>query len=72
MGKPNHPRGLEDNEALKFVQEGLRNSSTDNNVVKLDSGHQGTARNLISESCIRSLYQYYRDVMDIRVAESAA
>jgi anthranilate 1,2-dioxygenase large subunit len=64
--------GLEDNEALKFVQEGLRNSSTDNNVVKLDAGHQGTARNLISESCIRSLYQYYRDVMDIRVAEKAA
>ncbi len=32
--------GLEDNEALKFVQEGLRNSSTDNNVVKLDAGHE--------------------------------
>lgn len=64
--------GLEDNEALKFVQEGLRNSSTDNNVVKLDAGHQGTTRNLISESCIRSLYQYYRDVMDVRVAEKAA
>jgi anthranilate 1,2-dioxygenase large subunit len=64
--------GLEDNEALKFVQEGIRNSSTDNNVVKLDAGHQGTARNLISESCIRSLYEYYRAVMGIRIAENAA
>ena len=54
------------------MQEGIRNSSSDNNVVKLDAGHQGTARNLISESCIRSLYEYYRGVMDIRVAEMAA
>jgi anthranilate 1,2-dioxygenase large subunit len=64
--------GLEDNEALKFVQEGLRRSTTDNNVLKLDSQQLGTTRGLISESCIRSLYAYYRDIMDIRVAEVAA
>jgi len=64
--------GLEDNEALKFVQEGLRRSSTDNNVIKLDSGQLGTTRGLISESCIRSLYQHYRGVMGIRVAGEAA
>jgi anthranilate 1,2-dioxygenase large subunit len=64
--------GLEDNEALKFVQEGLRRSTTDNNVIKLDAGHLGTARGLISESCLRSLYRYYREVMDIRVAGEAA
>lgn len=64
--------GLEDNEALKFVQDGLRRSSTDNNVLKLDADQLGTTRGLISESCIRSLYAYYRGVMDIPVAGSAA
>lgn len=64
--------GLEDNEALKFVQEGLRRSTTDNNVIKLDSGQVGSARGLISESCLRALYQYYREVMGIPVAGEAA
>jgi anthranilate 1,2-dioxygenase large subunit len=63
--------GLEDNEALKFVQEGMRRSTTDNNVLKLDSQQLGTTRGLISESCIRSLYAYYRNIMDIRVAGAA-
>ena len=35
--------GLEDNEAMKFVQEGVRRSSTDRNVLKLDSGQIGRA-----------------------------
>jgi anthranilate 1,2-dioxygenase large subunit len=64
--------GLEDNEAMKFVQEGLRRSSTGNNVLKLDAGNVGTSQGLISESCIRAMYQYYRGVMDIRVAGAAA
>ncbi len=64
--------GLEDNEAMKFVQEGLRRSSTDINVLKLDPGNVGTSQGLISESCIRSLYEHYRDVMGIRVAGAAA
>lgn len=55
--------GLEDNEAMKFVQEGVRRSSTDRNVLKLDPGHVGTANSLISESAIRAMYQYYRSVM---------
>ena len=64
--------GLEDNEALKFVQEGLCRSTTNTNVIKLDSQQLGTTRGLISESCIRSLYAYYRRIMDIRVAGEAA
>ncbi len=64
--------GLEDNEAMKFVQEGLRRSSTGNNILKLDAGNVGTSQGLISESCIRSMYEYYRGVMDIRVAGAAA
>ncbi|MDM0107622.1 aromatic ring-hydroxylating dioxygenase subunit alpha [Variovorax sp. J22R24] len=55
--------GLEDNEAMKFVQEGVRRSSTDTNVLKLDAGNVGTANSLISESAIRAMYSYYREVM---------
>jgi len=55
--------GLEDNEAMKFVQEGVRRSSLDTNVVKLDAGNVGTATSLISEAAIRGMYRYYREVM---------
>lgn len=55
--------GLEDNEAMRFVQEGVRRSSTDVNVLKLDSGKVGTSTSLISEAAIRAMYQYYRGVM---------
>src|SRR5690606_20323536 len=55
--------GLEDNEAMKFVQEGVRRSTTDLNVLKLDSGKVGTSTTLISEASIRAMYQYYRSVM---------
>ncbi|CAM5498980.1 Rieske 2Fe-2S domain-containing protein [Eoetvoesiella caeni] len=56
--------GLEDNEAMKFVQEGVRRSSSNVNVIKLDSGKIGTSESLISEAAIRAMYQYYRGVMD--------
>lgn len=55
--------GLEDNEAMKFVQEGVRRSSSDLNVLKLDAQQVGTSSSLISESAIRAMYQYYRGVM---------
>ncbi|MBP0620782.1 aromatic ring-hydroxylating dioxygenase subunit alpha [Cupriavidus consociatus] len=55
--------GLEDNEAMKFVQEGVRRSSSDLNVLKLDAQQIGTSNSLISESAIRAMYQYYRGVM---------
>src|SRR5207253_81021 len=57
--------GLEDNEALKFVQEGVTRSSTDASVVKLDPGKLGTSETLISEACIRAMYKHYREVMDV-------
>lgn len=57
--------GLEDNEAMRFVQEGVRRSSTDLNVIKLDSGKIGTSNTLISEAAIRAMYQYYRGVMEL-------
>ncbi|WP_397473620.1 Rieske 2Fe-2S domain-containing protein [Pusillimonas sp.] len=55
--------GIEDNEAMKFAQEGIRRSSTDLGVVKLDSGKVGTPNTPISEAAIRAMYQYYRSVM---------
>ena len=55
--------GLEDNEAMRFVQEGVRRSSTNLNVIKLDAGRVGTTPTLISEAAIRAMYQYYRSVM---------
>lgn len=55
--------GLEDNEAMKFAQEGVRRSSTDRNVLKLDAEQVGTANSLISEAAIRAMYRYYRGVM---------
>ena len=55
--------GLEDNEAMKFVQEGVRRSSTDKNVIMLDADNIGTSKGLISEAAIRAMYQYYRREM---------
>jgi anthranilate 1,2-dioxygenase large subunit len=55
--------GLEDNEAMKFVQEGLRRTTTGTNVLQLDSGKVGTSDTLISEAAIRAMYVHYRDVM---------
>lgn len=57
--------GLEDNEAMKFVQEGVRRSSTGINHIRLDPGRIGTSETLISEAAIRSMYVYYREVMGL-------
>lgn len=56
--------GLEDNEAMKFVQEGVRRSVSDRSIVKLDGDKIGTADNLISEAAIRAMYKHYREVME--------
>ena len=55
--------GLEDNEAMKFVQEGVRRSVTDRSILRLDGDKVGSADNLISESAIRAMYKHYREVM---------
>ncbi len=57
--------GLEDNEAMKFVQEGMRRSVSERNVLKLGGDKLGTADSLISESAIRSMYKHYREVMGL-------
>ena len=57
--------GVDDNEAIKFLQDGFRNSMPGEGVVKLDPDNEGGTDTLISEASIRSLYRHYREVMDI-------
>lgn len=57
--------GLEDNEAIKFVQEGVRRSPTGLGILKLGGDSEGTSTTLISESAIRAMYRHYRQVMDL-------
>jgi anthranilate 1,2-dioxygenase large subunit len=57
--------GLEDNEAIKFVQEGVRRSPSDKGVLKLGGASEGTSTTLISESAIRAMYRHYRGEMGL-------
>jgi anthranilate 1,2-dioxygenase large subunit len=54
--------GLEDNEAIKFLQEGVRRSPSDRGHLKLGGTTEGTG-GVISESCIRAMYRHYREAM---------
>ena len=56
--------GLEDNEAIKFVQDGLRRSTGGHANIVLGGDEEGTADHLITEAAIRSMYRYYREVME--------
>ena len=57
--------GLEDNEAIKFVQEGLRRSPSEKGVVKLGGDRLGTTHSVIDEAAIRGMYAYYRKEMSL-------
>jgi phenylpropionate dioxygenase-like ring-hydroxylating dioxygenase large terminal subunit len=57
--------GVDDNEAIRFVQDGLRRSVTDRGIVMLDPKNEGGTDTLISEASIRSLYRHYREVMSL-------
>jgi hypothetical protein len=58
--------GLEDNEAIKFVQDGMRGVSNGQHVVKLDPDNaEGTSDTLISEAAIRAMYRHWREAMDL-------
>ena len=56
--------GLEDNEAIKFLQEGVRRSTSDRGSVWLGGTSEGTG-GIISESAIRSMYRHYREAMSL-------
>jgi phenylpropionate dioxygenase-like ring-hydroxylating dioxygenase large terminal subunit len=57
--------GLEDNEAMKFVQDGLRNTSAGASLIALGGAEEGTTTSLISEAAIRSMYRHWRSIMDL-------
>jgi anthranilate 1,2-dioxygenase large subunit len=57
--------GLEDNEAMKFVQQGVVRSLSDKSVIALGGKEEGTTTHIITEAAIRSMYRYYRDVMEL-------
>lgn len=56
--------GLEDNEAMKFVQDGMLRSTGGSHLVALDpETPAGSSDTLISESAIRAMYRHWRDVI---------
>ncbi|MBM3485197.1 MAG: Rieske 2Fe-2S domain-containing protein [Alphaproteobacteria bacterium] len=57
--------GIEDNEAIKWVQEGARRSVTEKGLTLLGGRDEGTSDTLITEAAVRSMYRYYRGVMGL-------
>jgi anthranilate 1,2-dioxygenase large subunit len=57
--------GLEDNEAMKFVQDGMRRVTDGKHLVKLDPANEGTSDTLISEAAIRAMYKHWRKEMGL-------
>lgn len=58
--------GLEDNEAIKFVQDGMLNSTGGSHLVALDPKvPAGTSNTLISEAAIRAMYKHWRQEMGL-------
>jgi phenylpropionate dioxygenase-like ring-hydroxylating dioxygenase large terminal subunit len=58
--------GLEDNEAIKFVQDGMLRVPGGEHLVALDPATPfGTSDTLISESAIRGMYRHWREVMGL-------
>ena len=58
--------GLEDNEAMKFVQDGMQRVPDGEHVVELDpQTAYGTSDTLISEAAIRGMYRHWREVMEL-------
>ena len=58
--------GLEDNEAIKFVQDGMLGVPGGQHLVELDPATAtGTTDTLISEAAIRGMYRHWRGVMGL-------
>jgi phenylpropionate dioxygenase-like ring-hydroxylating dioxygenase large terminal subunit len=57
--------GLEDNEAMKFVQDGLEKSQESAAIVELGGRAEGSSTTLITEAAIRSMYRHWRDIMGL-------
>ena len=55
--------GIEDNEALKFLQDGLKKSMPRDGLALLGDDDEDIDI-IITERAIRGMYRYYRDVME--------
>lgn len=56
--------GIEDNEVLKFIQDGLRGSRPRDGLAMLGDDAE-TPDTIITERAIRGMYRYYRNVMGL-------
>lgn len=56
--------GIEDNEALKFLQDGLRRSLPRDGLAALGDDNESPDI-IITERAIRAMYRYYREVMEL-------
>jgi anthranilate 1,2-dioxygenase large subunit len=57
--------GVDDNEAIRFEQQGVSRSVSETGLVAMESGVEGTSDCLISEAAIRAMYRSYREVMEL-------
>jgi anthranilate 1,2-dioxygenase large subunit len=56
--------GIDDNEALKFVQDGLRRSVPRHGLAPLGNDDEGP-ETVITDRAIRSMYRHYREAMGL-------
>ena len=56
--------GIEDNEVLKFLQDGLNKSMPGDGLALLGDDDE-SVDTIITERAIRGMYRYYRDVMEL-------
>jgi anthranilate 1,2-dioxygenase large subunit len=58
--------GIEDNEAIKFVQDGMQRVPDKEHLVMLDPDiAAGSSESLISEAAIRAMYRHWRAEMGL-------
>jgi anthranilate 1,2-dioxygenase large subunit len=57
--------GAEDNEAIAWVQDGVRRTISGSGLVGMEPDREGGTDTLISEAAIRGLYRHYREVMGL-------
>jgi anthranilate 1,2-dioxygenase large subunit len=57
--------GAEDNEAIAWVQDGVRRTVSGSGLVAMEPDREGGTDTLISEAAIRALYRHYRGVMGL-------
>ncbi len=57
--------GIEDSEAIEYVQDGLRRTRDGVAVTELGGREEGTAKHLITEAAIRSMYRHWREVIGV-------